>query len=223
MPSPTHCLVNKAVKTCGCRRAAAINSSAASRSASSTPLATHARSLSSAAKAGRLASNHAPCSSPAMGLGGDGVGVGPAVGVGRGVGAEVAVGRGAGVNAGTGVFVSGTSVAVGTSVFVGGTGVAVATGVNVGVGGTTVPVGNGPAVGTATGRALIVSLVRAGVGADSGAVQPVNASARVSALTKIKMPIVLRSFIIIRNSCETIAPQSWHNCHRCRRRSDDNG
>jgi hypothetical protein len=110
------------------------------------------------------------------------------------------------VNTGTGVLVGGTSVAVGTSVFVGGTGVAVATGVNVGVGGTTVPVGNGPAVGTTTGRALIVSLVREGVGADSGAVQPVNASASVSALTEIRMPIVLRSFIIIRNSCETIAP-----------------
>ncbi len=173
--------------TSGYRRAAAMSSSAASRSELSTLSAIQANALSWFANEGLFSSSHAPRCKSLNVLDGAtvfvGVGVGLAVGVGVAVGTGVFVGVGVGlavgvgVAVGTGVFVGvgvglavGVGVAVGTGVFVGvgvglavGVGVAVGTGVFVGVGvglavGVGVAVGTGVFVGVGVGLAVGVGV-----------------------------------------------------------------
>ena len=154
MLSRTHGFCINASKTPGYHRADPMSSSAASRSDSSTPSATHANERIPIASAGLFWSSQSPFSKPAIGLGGAGVLVGLGAKVGRGVrvgvARGVAVGFGRGVNVGAGVFVGGAGGSVGTGVAVGVGGATVADGVAASVG-CRVGAASGAAVGAGTG------------------------------------------------------------------------
>ena len=176
MLSPTHGISTKTLNVSGYHLAAAVRSSAVSRSVSSTPSVTQGSAFIWLARQLALLSSQSACSNPANGFGGSGVLVGRGVNVGRGVrvgvGLAVAVGLGLGVNVGAGVLVGGTGVSVGI-----GSAVAVGDGVKVGV---TSGSGDGVAVTTTTVRPAGAGEAVRAAGCGSGAVQARRATLSAS-------------------------------------------